>query len=56
MRDVLKLIKLSEFLVDAELRTVLHALNGMLRNENYLNKFEKQDRQTCFVKSQVKDV
>lgn len=50
MRNILKLIKPFEFLVDAKLGTVLDALKGMLRIANDLDKFEKWDRQTCFIK------
>lgn len=44
MRVVLKVIKPSEFLADAKLGTVAGASNGMLKIENDLDNFEKQDR------------
>lgn len=47
--------KPSELLVDSKIGTVVDALKDMLRTGNVLNKFEKQDRLTYFVKSHVAD-
>lgn len=44
MRNVLNLIKPSEFLADAKLGTVVDALKDVLTIESSLDNFEKQDR------------
>lgn len=48
MREVLKLIKPSEFFFDTKLGAVVDTLKDMLRIENDLDKFEKQDKTDLF--------